>query len=149
MANFTQAEIIEEIDYERRETNSKFISSKRTKQLLNRAVKTILREPGIRTIPAQQTLNSAGNTTRFLLNTNFKEVISIWSGEGLASGVQFKYLPVDDFNRAISGYWYTFRENGYIELKFPDSSDLPSSNIIMRYWSKDIILDQDGITELS
>lgn len=147
MAKSTQSELREQIDYERREANVRFIKPEQTKNLLNRALKRILREPGIKTIPELQNIVVSNGTTRYALEEKFKELITLWSGEGSASGVEFTYLPVDDFNAVVSGYHYTFIEDGYIEIKFPDTSNLPSSNLKLRYWSKDIVLDADGTTK--
>ena len=146
MENLTRSELIEQIDYERRETNSKFISPAQTVKLLDRATKRILREPGIRTIPQLQNLTALSNTTSYAVEDDFKEVISLWSGEGTSNGVEFTYKPVDEFNAVVSGYHYTFIKRGFIEIKFPDVSSLPSSSLKLRYWSKNIILDADGVT---
>lgn len=147
MANLTRQEIVEQIDWERRETNSKFISPAQTVLLLDRALKRVLREPGIRTLQELQTITAAGSTTRYALNSDFKEVISLWSGEGVISGVEFQYKPPDEYAAVTFGYCYTFLEPGFIDVKFPDVDSLPSSSIRLRYWTKNIILDADGTTK--
>lgn len=146
MANLTRAEQIEHIDYERRETNAKFISADKTIRLLGRALKRILREPGIRTIPSEQNITALANTTQYAIDDSFKETISLWSGEGTANGKEFTYKPVDEYNSIVSGYVYTFTKRGFIDIKFPDITSLPSSSLKLRFWSKNIILDQDGVT---
>ena len=47
----------------------------------------------------------------------------------------------------MSGYVYTFKEPGYIDIKFPDESSLPSTTLVLRYWSKNIIISGDGLTK--
>lgn len=145
--NLTQAEIIEQIDSERRENNAKFISPSQTLKLLNRSLNPLFIEPGLKTVPEVQTLTASSSTTRYALEDDFKEVISIWSGEGTSSGVKFDYYPIEEFNSIVNGYGYTFIEDGYIEIKFPDISNLPSTTITLRYWSTNVILDADGVTK--
>lgn len=149
MANLTQAEIIEQIDSERRENNAKFISQDQTIKLLNRSLNPVFIEPGIKTVPEVQTITAVNSTVRYQLNDDFKEVISLWSGEGTNSGIKFDYLPIEEFNALTSGYAYTFVEEGYIEIKFPDANSLPSTSLVLRYWTTNIILDADGVTKKS
>lgn len=149
MANLTQSEIIEQIDSERRENNAKFISAPQTLALLNRSINILLIEPGIKTVPEVQTLTASATVGRYALNSDFKEVISLWSGEGSLNGVKFDYKPVEEFNSTVHGYVYTFVEDGYIEVKFPDISSLPNTSLTLRYWSTNIILDANGTTKKS
>lgn len=147
MDNLTQVEIIEQIDWERRENNAKFVDPAQTLSLMNRATRRLLREPGIRTVEGPAfTITAANGTTSYALPDDFKEVISIYSGEGTSSGIKFDYKPSDEYHAYDGGCIYTFLKRGFIDIKFLDTSTLPSSNIILRYWSKNIILDADGIT---
>lgn len=146
MDNYTRAEIVEQIDFERRESNSKFISPTQTIKLLGRATKRIIREPGIRTIPDYQDITVTTGVAEYALDSSFKEVISLWSGEGAANGVKFTYKAIDDFESSVDGYHYTFTKPGYITIKVPEVNNIPSSTLKLRFWSKDIILDADGVT---
>lgn len=145
MANLTRQELIEEIDWERRENNSKFVSRDAIIRLLRRAVKRILREPGIRTVEAVQNITASGSTSSYDLEDDFKEVISIWSGEGVNNGVQFHYSAVDEYAGYEYAYKYTFLEKGKIDIKFPDVGSLPSQTIKHRYWTKNIVEDENGL----
>jgi hypothetical protein len=147
MANLTRTEIVEQIDFERRESNAKFISASQTIKLLDRALKRLLREPGIRTVESLQTITPSGLTSAYTLNDDFKEVISIYSGEGSNNGIQFHYMPSDEYHLYPTGFLYTFIAKGYIDIKFPDVNSLPSSTIRLRYWTKNVILGGDGVTE--
>ena len=147
--NLSLSLLIEQIDSERRENNAKFISPEQTKKLMNRSLNILFIEPGIKTVPEIQTLTASGSTTRYALESDFKEVISIWSGEGTNNGIKFEYKPIEEFNSMTVGYAYTFIEDGYIEIKFPDVGSLPSTSIVLRYWSTNIILDADGVTKKS
>lgn len=145
--NLTQLEIVEQIDFERRENNAKFIDDLQTVRLMNRAVDKMLLEPGVRTVPELQNITPIANTIRYALDPAFKEVISLWSGEGTSTGIEFEYKPIKEFNSTIHGYVYTFNEDGYIDVKFPDISLLPDSTLKLRFWSRYTILDQDGVTK--
>lgn len=147
MANLTKSQLIEQIDSERRENNAKFISPVQTLALLNRSLNPVFIEPGIKTVPEVQTLTASASVTRYALEDDFKELISLWSGEGSLSGVKFDYKPIEEFNSTVHGYVYTFIEDGYIEVKFPDVGSLPSTSLTLRYWSTNIILDADGLTK--
>jgi len=147
--NLTKAEIVEQIDSERRENNAKFISPAQTLRLLNRSIGPILLEPGLRTILELQTLTITSGSNSYALESDFKEVMSLWSGEGTSTGVKFDYKPVEEYNSTVNGYVYTFRVDGYIEIKCPDTDSLPSTTLKLRYWSTNIILDADGVTKKS
>lgn len=144
MAKLTRVELIEQIDWERRENNAKFISQAQTIKLLDRAVKRIIREPGIRTIEALQNITASGSTSRYALEDDFKELISLWSGEGSENGVRFTYLPHDEYHAYSFGYKYTFLEPGYIDILFPDTQSLPSTTLKNRYWTKNIVVGSGG-----
>lgn len=147
MANFTRAELVTAIDFERRETNARFVSPAQIVTLLDRCVKDILRKPNIKTVRKKQTIAVSGTGIYTAdLNSDFKEGISLTSGAG-SNPIQFRYYSVDDFDNIISGYAYTFRERGKIEIKFPNADSLPSTNLVLNYWSKNIVLDENGTTE--
>lgn len=147
MANSTRAQLVEQIDWERRETNSKFISPTQTVKLIQRGTNRILREPGIRTIEETQIITAQANTVRYALNDDFKEVINLQSGSGGNNPVTFSHRSPDDFDLVILGYVYTFKAPGFIDIKFPDVGTLPSTIITLNYWTKNIVLDVDGTTK--
>jgi len=147
MASLTKAELVTQIDFERRETNAKFVSAAQTLSLLNRAKDRVLREPGIRTIPETQSITAVDGTSSYALNAAFKEVISLVAGSGGTNPLRFHYKPVDEYEEIVSGYCYTFKTHGYIEIKFPDANTLPSTTLSLNFWSKNIVLDDDGTTK--
>lgn len=146
MARLTKAELVAQIDWERRENNSVFISPTQTTSLMNRAINRVLREPGIRTVNASFPITAQGGISRYALPDDFKQVIQLSSGQGGASPIPFQYLPEDEFNMVVSGFCYTFKIPGFIDIKFPDVNTLPTTTITLDYWSLNIILDVDGIT---
>lgn len=146
MANLTRAQIIEQIDWERRENNAKFVNKGQTINLLNRAVKQINKEPGIRTVMNTTFITAQGGVYDYLLPADFKELVQLVSGSGAVNALPFHYLPVEEWNLVISGYCYTFRKNGYISIKFPDVNTLPNTSLQVDYWINTIVLDADGVT---
>lgn len=145
--NQTRAQLVEQIDWERRENNAKFVSPDQTVKLMNRAVQVIIREPGIRTISETAFITASDGMYDYDVPGNFKEVTQLLSGSGAVNALPFHYLPVEEWNLVISGYCYTFRHRNKISIKFPDVNTLPNMQLQLDYWISTIVLDVDGTTE--
>lgn len=141
-----KSDIDNQIDWERRENNVAFANPAQITSLENRALQTILREPGIRTVLKTTTITVNAGTDTYNLPADFKEVIQLISGVGGSNPIPFLYKLPDEYNLIISGFCYTFLERGKIRIKFPDINTLPTANITLDYWSRYVVLDQDGIT---
>ena len=149
MNNLTKSEIIDHINDERRETNSSFISAAMALRWMNQCNRKIISKPEVKTVPDTQTINFTGSGD-YTHNTDFKGPISLYSGSAAASVIiEFGYLPPDEFNLLRYGYAYTFKVKGKISIFAPDTSSLPTTTLTLDYWSKNIILDADGVTKKS
>lgn len=135
------------VDDDRGETSSLFASSARITRYFNRFNRMIIRRPGVRTIGDSQTIAFTGNGS-FTLNADVKEIISLISGgAGVSNSIIFKYLPPDEFEELVSGYAWTIKQKGKIEIFATSTTSLPTTNLTLQYWSKNIILDTDGTTK--
>lgn len=147
MDNLTQQELIDEINLERRESNSAFISPANTLKLLNRCNRRIIREPGVRTVPETTTINFTG-TGSYDVPDDFKAPKNLVAGApGSVDSLEFTYVPPDEYDITVLGYKYTFKAKGKIEIMAPDTNALPTTSLTLNYWSKNIVLDEDGITK--
>lgn len=141
MANFTLQEITEMVNDDRGETSQAFASSDRIKRYLNRYVKMILKRPGVQTVRAEQIISFDGGS-QYTLNDDVHRVIELISGgEGETGSIRFDYYPPDEFSRIIFGYAWTIRTPGFIDIIATSPNALPTTDLTLRYWSTNIILN--------
>lgn len=147
MVNLTQQQLAEIIDDERRESNAAFAGAARILRYMNRAVREIIKKPGVRTVKDTTTINFTG-AGEYTLPADCISVISLYSGTpGSGNEVEFTYVPHDEMNLAMTGYGYTFKSPGKIYIFAASAQNLPSSSIVLDYWSSNIVLDVDGVTK--
>lgn len=146
MINLTQQELAEQIDDERRESNAKFINPDRVVRYMNRAVREIIKKPGVRTVKdaMQITFTGAGEYT---LVADCVKVISVYAGDQNTGKFPIDYVPQDELNLATTGFGFTFKSPGKIYIFATNATSLPSTTITIDYWSSNIILDDDGVTK--
>jgi len=94
-----------------------------------------------------QTISFTGSGS-YTLNADVKDVVELISGgAGTTNSVQFQYLPPDEYDKVVTGFVWTIKQKGKIEIFATDSNQLPTTSLTLLYWSKNIILDTDGTTK--
>ncbi len=145
--NFTYQYITGQVDWERREANASFANPAQVMSLANRCNRKIISTPGIKTVPDTQLIPFTGNGDYALVSDFIGDIDLVAGGAGTLNTTKFVYLPPDEFDTLVRGYAYTYKVQGKISIFATDMSVLPTSTLTLNYWSKNIILDGDGVTK--